>query len=67
MKGVKYHGVFDNIIFDHQIADQRSVSLSHVVNVFLLAHAEFTIATYGQTEVGSAIFRNDHVEQLSKN
>lgn len=66
VKKIKYHGVFENIIFDHQVADQRSVFLSHVVNVFLLAHANFTIATYGQTEVGSAIFHDVQVEKLSR-
>lgn len=67
MKMIKYHSVFNNVIFDHQVADQRSVSLSHIVNVFLLAHANFTIATYGQTEVGPAFFYDVHVEKLSKN
>lgn len=59
---VKYHSIFDNIVFNHQAADQRSVPLSHIVHVFLFAHANFTIATYGQTEIGFALFRNVHVE-----
>lgn len=45
-----YHFPADNSVFYHQVLDQRSMNLAHVLMVVFLAHSRFAVCADGPAE-----------------